>query len=373
MGYNFDDNSSNFITVTRETPQKITFSPDGKRILYLEKNNSGLNILYLIEVLTGKMTLVERAVQDPIWSFFGKSFSYVRSENDESNIYLRQLNIDGKILEPELLVAAAKNPIFIDNDEKILFNDLSQSQDNFTLLDLKNREKELLVVFPWKKRTNLSQISLSPQGNLILFGRTVNFYWELGEIWIFDLETRKVRRILTDGFLPLWLDQNKVIYLKNNSLNQKQEVWETDLLGAEKRILLNEGNIFSPTTAKNFTSGDDLSKIIAFEEDLKIKEEWRLSEDEILIDSIRADTNQDGKQENLMVTYTTLDKKIHFYVKDEEKNVLFSNSNFLEYPLALKLENFGEDSFPSYFLLFDFENESGFFLRWKEGEYILTK
>ncbi len=99
---------------------------------------------------------------------------------------------------------------------------------------------------------------------------------------------------------------------------------------------------------------------------------WKVPENEIIIDSLSADTNFDSKKEIIVITEQPEKKKAYFYIFDNQgKNIYKRESGLL--PDRIELRKFEGDNFNSFFLVFENKFEEGFFVRWNGGEYIVPE
>ncbi len=99
---------------------------------------------------------------------------------------------------------------------------------------------------------------------------------------------------------------------------------------------------------------------------------WKVPENEIIIDSLSADTNSDGKKETLVITEQPEKKKAYFYIFNGQGiNIYKRESGLL--PDRIELRKFEGDNFDSFFLVFENQFEEGFFIRWNGGEYAVPE
>jgi len=101
------------------------------------------------------------------------------------------------------------------------------------------------------------------------------------------------------------------------------------------------------------------------------------NENEILMNVITEDTNNDQKNEYLVVTKKINNKnnkaETIFYILDSHGQIIFEYSYVAFSPDEIELKNFGSDAYPSYFLVFDNQISENRVLRWNGNEYILQE
>lgn len=99
---------------------------------------------------------------------------------------------------------------------------------------------------------------------------------------------------------------------------------------------------------------------------------WKVPENEIIIDSLSADTNSDGKKETLVITEQPEKKKAYFYIFDSQGGNIYKRESGLS-PDRIELRKLEGDNFYSFFLVFENQFEEGFFIRWDGKEYTVPE
>ena len=98
--------------------------------------------------------------------------------------------------------------------------------------------------------------------------------------------------------------------------------------------------------------------------------DWKIPEDEILIDLLEGDTNKDELKEVLIITEKPLDKKAFFYIFNTEGEKIYQKESGFS-PDRAELRKFGDDDYDSFFLVFENQFEEGFFIRWNGKKYVV--
>lgn len=97
---------------------------------------------------------------------------------------------------------------------------------------------------------------------------------------------------------------------------------------------------------------------------------WKVPENEIIIDSLNADTNPDGKNETIVITEQPGKKKAYFYIFDSQGKNIYKRESGLS-PDRIELRKFEGDNFDSFFLVFENQFENGLFIRWDGKQYLI--
>ncbi len=99
---------------------------------------------------------------------------------------------------------------------------------------------------------------------------------------------------------------------------------------------------------------------------------WKIPEDEILVDLLNEDTNQDGLKEILVITEKPEKKSAYFYIfNDQGEKIYYKESGLL--PDQIELRKFEDDNYDSFFLVFEGQFKEGFFIRWNGERYVISE
>ena len=90
---------------------------------------------------------------------------------------------------------------------------------------------------------------------------------------------------------------------------------------------------------------------------------------EELLDFLLADSNNDRQEEFHLLTKDQQKNLFHIYIISQTGEFLYSKKDMLIQPDSLLITNYSTDSYPSLFIGFEDQYQSGYFIHWDGLEY----
>lgn len=245
------------VTATRKFPYFLAFSPSGKKLVYLEASNDQLkdSNLYLVDIFSGSVAEVAAQADFPLWSADSKEIIYVKNFGQElasREIAQRRLDSLGQLEPEEVLFKGGSWPIQ-DNEKRLIILNEAPPGLQLSYLDKASKTTEPLssLAFP-ENEFYLSSLQLPPQGGLKLLLGFYSLAGSRGEVWLFDLVSWELRKVVNNGLNPLWFNDGQKIIFTRLKPGQKpvEELWQFDLSNSLEKKLT--GHYFDAAPVNSF-------------------------------------------------------------------------------------------------------------------------
>jgi TolB protein len=241
--------------VTHSDNEDPTFSPDGKRMIYISVV-AGKEQLFAMD-MDGKnptqLTRDDADHEDPAWSPDGKKVAFVLIAGGKEQIHL--MNPDGTGVEA-LTPAELRtiHPSWTPDSKKVAYctdDDLKPPKKNDSdiyLIDVASRQNQKLV----SGGVNTFPVC-SPDGGKIAFRRMVGE--TNSEVFVANADGREQRNITNnpafDGW-PAWSPDGKKIAFASNRGNTNYQIYMMNADGSDvRRVAPSEGRATSPKWSKD--------------------------------------------------------------------------------------------------------------------------
>jgi len=213
---------------------EIKISPDGKKLLFQEKNNNGL--LYFYDREKDWQVRIAQEVQSFAWNKNGDKFVYVIDDF----MYLAAIDWQNRqISEGIEVVDQVSSPIPLSAAQDT-FLAVSQSENgvNLVLVDAINKTKKVFSQIEFAVEDDYQfTISYSPDQSKILLNVVSNDSLSTSKTWVVGRSGQSIQGILTDAENPIWSnDGQSIIYLKSDQ-GEDRQLWSYHLLSRSSERL----------------------------------------------------------------------------------------------------------------------------------------
>ncbi|MGN6692512.1 MAG: amidohydrolase family protein [Sphingopyxis sp.] len=208
-----------------------SFSPDGKKLAYVELARSGEMNLVIRDVSNGSRQIIASAqfIANPVWSPSGRSIAYLLSSlpettrTEQSDYMIRLVDFGSARLirevrykQPEGALFRFNNPFTIGADDCTIYHQERDPDPTKKLLVAErcSGTKEALIRLPW----TVDHALVAPNGrHALIFGRLTTWLADVGgQAGLVDLSKdaglESLRKLMTDGaYFGQWLGNERVL------------------------------------------------------------------------------------------------------------------------------------------------------------------
>ncbi|MBX7173505.1 MAG: winged helix-turn-helix domain-containing protein [Pyrinomonadaceae bacterium] len=250
-----------------------SFSPDGKQLAFVWKEEQGNFDIYVKFIGTGEpLRLTQNPDNDlfPVFSPDGRSVAFIRSHLNNSEVFL--IPALGGAERKICGLNALSSGLAISPDGKtlaVIDSDPNKTNFGIFLVDIETGEKKRLTTPP--ESASDYEISFSPDGKQLAFLRVFNR--QVMELFVIPVSGGEPRQLTQDKSVitgVAWGKDGKNIIIASHREGNQSNLWQIPAGGGTPvRIVSGEKNVGNPAVSPD-------GKTIAFVEELRDTNLWQI-------------------------------------------------------------------------------------------------
>lgn len=247
--FTFQQQEKRLLSITRDFPLELKFSPDGRWLTLLEEaaisddsSFEGGNALFLINTQNGKTERIAKGVTDFLWSPDSNSIIYTQVDPlsiVQTKLFSRSIQ-ENTLSQATELASGIVAPVFLSVPRKILGLDVSDEflrLVSFTLRGEGQEELFKIKIRPQEKTRYVMYLSpLEDQIILQILSEKVLF-----ESLIISLKDKTVKTLDFEATKLIWKKDGRIIYNLNDQTGNP-ELWLKENPDAPSFLLTSLGS-----------------------------------------------------------------------------------------------------------------------------------
>jgi dipeptidyl aminopeptidase/acylaminoacyl peptidase len=223
--YSLESYEKKLLSITKTTPQKIKFSPDGLLLAYIESDDENRE-LYILNTRNGSKERAGSYVSDFSWG--SNSLAIVYTQNLFTNILKTEMQVrtiaeNGELEDPKTIFVGGVAPVFIDNNDRIHFIDVNG--ENISVASTSLRGEDYLEDFQIKiepKDGILYQLLKHPSEKSLIL--TISSNEQLIEVIYLHIDEKYAIPLNESMSSVIWNNNGEITYTTQDD-NGSRQIW----------------------------------------------------------------------------------------------------------------------------------------------------